>query len=71
MRQHTAKRDGGSDQRIQLLVATDRELQVAGRDALDFQVFGRVAGQLEDFGGQVFEDGGYVDGGCGGEEGVG
>jgi hypothetical protein len=39
---------------------------VAGRDALDFEVFGRVAGEFEDFGGQVLEDGGDVDCCCGG-----
>lgn len=37
---------------------------MARGDAFDFQVFGRVAGQFEDFGREVFEDGGYVDGGC-------
>jgi hypothetical protein len=28
------------------------------RDALDFEIFRGVACELEDFGGQVFEDGG-------------
>ena len=35
---------------------------MARRDALDLEVLGRVASQLEDFGGKVFEDGGQVDG---------
>ena len=64
MRQDPAERDRGPDQRVQFFVAADRELQVARRDALDFQIFGRVAGQFEDFGGQVLEHGGYVDSGC-------
>ena len=63
MRQHASERDRRPDQRIQLLVTADRELQVAGRDALHLEIFGGVAGQLEDLGGQVFEHGGYVDGG--------
>ena len=64
MRQHTAKGDRRADQRVEFLVATDGQLQVAGRDALDFEVFGGIAGEFEDFGGEVLEDGGDVDGGC-------
>jgi hypothetical protein len=63
MRQHAAKRDGGADQRVELLVASDGELQMARGDALHLEVLGRVAGEFEYFGGEVFEDGGYVDGG--------
>lgn len=63
MRQHATERNGRADQRVQLLVAADGQLQVARGDALDFEVLGRVAGQFEDFGGQVFEDGGHIDGG--------
>lgn len=36
-------------------------MQVARCDALDLEVLGRVASQLENFGSQVFEDGGEVD----------
>ena len=64
MRQHASEGDGRADQRVELLVAADGQLQVAGRNALDLQVLGRVAGQLEHFGGQVLEDGGDVDGSC-------
>ena len=39
---------------------------MAGGDALDFEILGRVAGEFEDFGGEVFEDGGDVDGGLNG-----
>lgn len=62
MRQHPTERDRGSDQRVQLFVAADRELQMAGRDALHLEVLGRVPCQLEDFGGEVFQDGSDVDG---------
>lgn len=62
MRQDAAKRNRRPDQRIELLVAANRKLQVARRDALHLEVLCRVAGQLEHFGGQVLEDGGDVDG---------
>ena len=65
--EHAPERDCGADQRVQLLVAADRELEVARRDALDFEVFGGVAGEFEDFGGEVFEYCRYVHGGCGRE----
>ena len=62
MGQDSAKGDGRADKRVELFVTADGELQVAGRDALDLQVFGGVAGEFEDFGRQVFEHGCYVDG---------
>ena len=37
VRDDTSARDGGLDQRVQLLITADRELQVAGRDALHLQ----------------------------------
>ena len=63
--QDTTKRDGRADQCIQLLVSSDRELQVARRDTLHFEILGGVASKLEYFGRQVFEDCGQVDGGFG------
>jgi len=65
MRQHTSKRNSRPDQRVQLLVTADRELQMAGSDALDLEILGRVASQFKDFGGEIFEDGSEVDGGFG------
>lgn len=62
--QDTAERDGGADQGIQLFVAADGQLQVAGGDTLDLEVLGGVTGEFEDFGSQVFEDGGDIDGSC-------
>lgn len=64
MRQDTTKSDRGPYERVQFLIATDGKLKVTGRDTLDFQVFGRVTGKLEDFGSKVFENGGDVDGSC-------
>lgn len=83
VRQYASEGDGGADQGVQLLVAADGELQVAGRDALDLEVLGGVlwtvlvigwgkwvncvaySCQLEDFGCEVLENGGHVDGGLG------
>ena len=48
MRDDSASGDGRLDERVQLLVTTDGELQVARRDTLHLQILGRVAGQLED-----------------------
>lgn len=58
----TTKGDGGADEGVELLVTTDGELQVAGRDTLDLEVLCGVAGELEDFGRQVFEHGRHVHG---------
>ena len=65
MWQDTTKGNGGANQGIQFFVAADRELQVAGRDALDLEILGCVACELEYFSSQVFEYGGQVDGGFG------
>ena len=44
MGQDAAESDGGADEGVELLIAADGELQVAGRDALDLEVLGGVAG---------------------------
>lgn len=41
--QNTAARDSRAHEHVELLVPTDRELQVAGRDALDAEVLGGIA----------------------------
>lgn len=43
----TSTSDGGFDQRIQLLVSSDGQLQVARGDALHLQVLGRVSSQFQ------------------------
>ena len=59
----TALGDGDvSEKLVQLLVVPNGELQVTGNDASLLVVTSGVAGQLEDFGCQVLEDGGQVDG---------
>lgn len=42
MWQHTAKHDGGPNERVKFFITADRELDVAGSDALDFETLGRV-----------------------------
>lgn len=53
VRDDAAARDRRLDERVELLVAADGELQVARGDALDLEVLGGVAGELEDLGGEV------------------
>lgn len=65
MRQDTSKGNGGADERIELLITADGELQVARGDALDLEVLGGIACKLEHFGSKVFEDGSQVDGSFG------
>lgn len=65
MWQDTTERDGCADKGIQFFVSSDGELQMARCDSLDFEVLGCVAGEFEDFSGEVFEDSSYVDGSCG------
>lgn len=62
VRDHTAAGNGRLDERVELLVTTDGELQMARRDALHLEVLGRVPCQLEHLGRQVLEDGRRVDG---------
>ena len=47
VRDDSASGDGRLDERVQLLVTTDGELQVARRDTLHLEILGRVAGQLK------------------------
>ena len=61
--QDTAEGNGGSDQSVELLVASNGELKMTGRDTLDFEILGGVACEFENFSGEVFENGSDVDGG--------
>ena len=47
MRDNSTSGNGRLDERVQLLVTTDGELQVARRDTLHLEILGRIAGQLE------------------------
>lgn len=48
---------------VQLLIVADGQLQVTGDDTSLLVVTSSVASQLQNFGGQVLEDGGQVNGG--------
>lgn len=61
--QHTTSGNGGTNHAVELLVTSDRKLQVSWRDTLHAQILGRVARQLEHLGGEVLQNGRCVDGG--------
>jgi hypothetical protein len=63
VRQNTTKGNRGVNESIKLLVTSDGELQVSGRDTLDLEILGGIACKFEDFGCQVFENCCDVDGG--------
>lgn len=42
--QHTTERDGGADESVKLLVATDSELKVARRNTLHLEILGSILG---------------------------
>jgi hypothetical protein len=42
VRQNTAKGDGGANQRVEFLVASNGKLEMPGSDTLDLKVLGRV-----------------------------
>ena len=65
VRDDAAPRDVGADERVQLLVPADGELEVARRDPLEPEVLARVAGQLQHLRGQVLQDASPVHGGSG------
>ena len=54
-----------SEELVQFLIVPDGQLQVTGDDTGLLVVTGGIASQLEDFGSQVLEDGGQVDGSTG------
>ena len=63
--QHAAPEDGDAGQQVaELVVVPDGQLEVPGDDPGLLVVPGGVAGQLQDLGGQVLQDGGEVDGGA-------
>lgn len=57
---NTAAGNGRLDERVELFVTADRQLQVAGSDALNLEVLACVASQLKHLRSQVLEDRGRV-----------
>ena len=62
MWQNTSKSDGGSDEGIQLFITSNGELQMTRSDTFDFEIFGGVTSELQDFSSEVFKNGGHIDG---------
>jgi hypothetical protein len=56
VRNDTAASDGGLDKRVQLLISTNGELQVARSDTFHFQILASIACKLENFSSEVFKD---------------
>ena len=52
----TTTSDGALDKGVQLFITADRQLEVAGRDALHLEIFARVPSQLKDLCCQVLQD---------------
>lgn len=71
VREHTSTGNGRLDERVELLVSANGQLQMARGDTLDLEVLGGVSSQLEDFGRQVLQNGGRVHGGGGSDTSVG
>ena len=68
--EHAALGDRDAREELgELLVVADRELDVARDDARLLVVARGVAGELENLGGEVLEDGGEVDRGAGADAG--
>jgi len=61
----TTTGNGCLNERVQLLITANGQLQVAGGDTLHFEIFRGIASQLENLGGQIFQNGSTVDGGGG------
>ena len=57
--------DGVVQQLVELLVVPDGQEDVSGVDSVLLVVLGGVAGEFEDFSGEVLEHGGQVDWGSG------
>lgn len=65
MWQNTSESDCRANECVEFFVTADGELKVARRNALDLEILGGVACELEDFGGKVLQDGGQIDRGLG------
>ena len=62
VRDDTSTGNGGLDQSIQFFITSNGKLQVTRRDTLDLKILAGVSGQLQNFGGKVFQNGRGVNG---------
>ena len=65
VRNDATSSDGCLDQSVQLLVSPDGQLEMSGCDPLHLEILTGVAGQLEDLGSEVLQDGRAVHGSSG------
>ena len=56
VRDHTTASDGSLDEGVELLIASDGELEVSGCDSLHLEVLAGIAGELQDLSSQVLKD---------------
>ena len=61
----TTTSNGRFNERVQLLITTNGELEMAGCNTLKLQVFRSVSRELKDLGSQILEDGSAVNGSSG------
>ena len=58
---HATTGDRRLDHRVELLITANGQLQMAWGDAFHLEILAGVAGQFQDFGGEVLENGRAVD----------
>jgi hypothetical protein len=56
VRDHTTASNGSLDEGVELLIASNSELEVSGCDSLDLEILAGVAGELENLSSQVLEN---------------
>lgn len=56
VRDDTSTGNGGLDQSIQFFITSDGKLQMARCDTLDFEILAGISSQLQNFGGEVFQN---------------
>ena len=62
VRKNSSLSDGdGSEEFVQFLIVADSQLDVSGDDASPLVVLGGVSGELQEFRGEILEDGGHID----------
>lgn len=61
VRDNTTASNSGLDESVELLIASNSELQMSRSNSLHLEILGGVAGQLEDLSGQVLKDSSCVD----------
>ena len=60
VRNNTASSNGTFDQRVELLISPDSQLEMPRRDSLHLQIFARIACKLKNLSSQILENRGQV-----------